>query len=100
MLSTNKNQADNKILAASKNQADCKILVANEKQADCKIFAASESQPDGKILAGVEIPALVKYQRSWSWQNWKSRRPAYCLGSVESPTADFSLVPLLSTFSS
>ncbi len=39
----------------------------------------------------------------WQWKGrrkWKSKRPAYCLGSAESPTADFSLVPLMSTFSS
>jgi hypothetical protein len=72
------------------NQADWKILAAAENQADGKILAAAENQADGEILTGV-----VKY-----WRSWKSRRPAYCLGSAESPTTDFSLVPLMSTFCS
>ncbi len=44
---------------------------------------------------------LVKIRRmaNCRWSR-KSRRPAYCFGSAESPTADFSLVPLMSTFSS
>ncbi len=54
-----------------------------------------------KSLRALKSPRLVKYSRLWKyWRNWKSRRPAYCLGSAESPTADFSLVPLMSTFSS
>jgi hypothetical protein len=54
-----------------------------------------------KSFLALKSPRLVKYQRSQkSWRNWKSWQPAYCLGSVESPTADFSLVPLMSTFSS
>jgi hypothetical protein len=73
-----------------------KIHATSENQADGKILAPGENQADGKILAPGE-----KYQRPWKcWRNWKSRLPAYCLGSAESPTADFSLVPLMSTFSS
>ncbi len=37
-------------------------------------------------------PLLKKNRR-----DWKSRRPAYCLGSAESPTADFFLVWLMSS---
>ncbi len=48
-----------------------------------------------KSLWALKSPTLVKY-----WRSWKRRRPAYCLGSAESPTADFSLVPLMSTFCS
>ncbi len=48
-----------------------------------------------KSLGALKSPRLVKY-----WRSWKSRRPAYCLGSAESPNADFSLVPLMSTFCS
>ena len=52
-----------------------------------------------KSLRTLKSPRLVKYQRLWKyWRNWKSRRPAYCLGLAESPTNDFSLVPLISTF--
>jgi hypothetical protein len=32
-----------------------------------------------------------------NWRDWKSRRPAYCLGPAESPVADFSLVWLMSS---
>jgi hypothetical protein len=54
-----------------------------------------------KSSRALKSPRLVKYWRSWkSRRNWKSRRPAYCLGSAESPIADFSLVPLMSTFCS
>jgi hypothetical protein len=89
------------ILAASKNQADCKILAAAENQADGKILAARENQADDRILAGVEIPVPGEKPCLWKyWRDWKSRRPAYCLGSAESPTADFSLVPLMRTLSS
>jgi hypothetical protein len=52
-------------------------------------------------LQALKPPRLVKNQRfQKSWWNWKSRRPAYCLGLAESPTADFYLVPLMSAFSS
>ncbi len=37
-------------------------------------------------------PRLKKYRR-----DWKSSQPAYCLGSAESPAADFSLVWLMSS---
>ncbi len=48
---------------------------------------------------------LGKYWRPWKcWRSRKSRRPTeelpYCLGSAEYSTADFSLDPLMSTFSS
>ena len=50
-----------------------------------------------RILAGVEIPVPGEkpgFVENW---NWKSRRPAYCLGSAESPAADFFLVWLMSS---
>ncbi len=92
------------MLAASKNQADGKILAAAENQADGKILAARENQADDRILAALKSPRLVKNQSlRKSWRNWKSRRdwtskrPAYYLGSAESPTAYFFLVPLMSS---
>ncbi len=39
-----------------------------------------------------ENPHLKKNQ-----QDWKCRRPAYCLGSAETPAADFFLVWLMSS---
>jgi hypothetical protein len=75
--------------------------VARENQADCKILSARENQVDDRTLAGVEIPAPGEKpafaEKQAELESW---RPAYCLGSAESPTADFSLVPLMSTFSS
>ncbi len=42
-------------------------------------------------LRALKSPRLVKNPRlQKSWRNWKSRRPAYCLGSAESSAADFS----------
>jgi hypothetical protein len=59
----------------------------------CEILALTENQADDRILAGVEIPAPGKNPRlKKNRRDWKSRRPTYCLGSAESPTADFFLV--------
>ena len=89
-------------MAAIENVADPKII------ADGKIMAELNIMANPKILADEEIPAArekslqaLKSPRPWkSRRNWKSKRPAYCLGSAEPPTADFSLVPLMSTFCS
>jgi hypothetical protein len=59
-----------------KNQADLKNLGALQK-----IRRTIES------LRALKSPRLVKNQR-----DWKSWRPAWCLGSAESPAADFLLV--------
>jgi hypothetical protein len=49
---------------------------------------------DGKkILASMEMWRLRK-------SGWPAEELPYCLGSAESATADFSLDPLMSTFSS
>jgi hypothetical protein len=71
------------------------ILAFAKNQADWEILAFAENQADDKILAPGEKPTFVE-----KLANWKSRRPAYCLGSAESPAADFSLVWLMSTFRS
>jgi hypothetical protein len=88
MLVANKNQADGKILAASKNQADGKILAASENQADGKILAGVKISASGEIPVSVEILAELEKQG------------ARLLFRLESPTADFSLLQLMSTFSS
>ncbi len=55
----------------------------------------------GKSSRALKSPRPVKYWQSWkSRRNWKCRQPAYCLGLAESPTADVSLVPLMSKFCS
>ena len=55
-------------------------------------------------LRALKSPRLVKNPRlkknpclKKNRRDWKSRRPAYCLGSVESPAADFFLVWLMSS---
>ncbi len=53
----------------------------------------TEKQADDRILAGVKIPAPGE-KTSGTGKNW---RPAYCLGLVESPAADFLLVWLKSS---
>ncbi len=54
-----------------------------------------------KSLQLLKIMQIVKsLQALKSLRSWKCRRPVYCLGSAESPTADFSLVSLMSTFCS
>ncbi len=50
-----------------------------------------------KSLRLLKSLRLVKYQQEKLVARW---RTPYCLGSAESPTADFSLVPLMSMFSS
>jgi hypothetical protein len=65
----------------TKNQADDRILGALQK-----IRRTIES------LWALKSPRLVKNQR-----DWKSWLPAYCLGSAESPAADFLLVWLKSS---
>jgi hypothetical protein len=48
----------------------------------------------------VKNPRLKKNLRlKKNRQDWKSRRPAYCLGSGEYPAADFFLVWLMSSLS-
>ncbi len=53
----------------------------------------TEKQADDRILAGVKIPAIGE-KTSGTGKNWW---PAYCLGSAESPAADFLLVWLKSS---
>ncbi len=60
---------------------------------DGKILAPLKILVPGEILASMEMLAEQEKQAS----RW---RAPYCLGSAESPTADLSLVPLMSTFSS
>ncbi len=50
------------------------------------------------MLWALKSPRLVKNPRLKKIRrDWKSRRPAYCLGSAKSPAADFSLVWLMSS---
>ncbi len=56
-----------------------------------RILAPTEKQADDRILAGVKIPAPGKKAARLGW------RPAYCLGSAESPAVDFLLVWLKSS---
>ncbi len=69
--------------------AHCKILEDNENQADGKFLAAVEISTPGEIPAFTEKLAELEKQAAGFRSGW-----------AESPTADFSLVPLMSTFSS
>ncbi len=86
-------------MAAIGNAADPKTIADGKIMADVKIPAAREKQADGKIFAGIEIsapddiPAAIEKLA----EPEKSKRPAYCLGSAESPAADFSPVWLMSS---
>jgi hypothetical protein len=64
-----------------------------ENQADLQnIGALQKNRRTTESLRALKSPRLVKNQR-----DWKSWRPAYCLGSAESPAADFLLVWLKSS---
>ncbi len=58
-----------------------------------KYWRLAEKQADDRILVGVEIPAPGE-KTSGTGKYW---RPAYCLGSAESPAADFLLDWLMSS---
>ena len=85
------NVADPKIIAEGKIMADVKIKADPKILTDVEIPAAREKQADGNILAGVEISAPGGHRKS------RGIRKAYCLGSSESPAADFSPVRLMSS---
>ncbi len=81
------------------------------KQSDCLACLPALAEDGQKVPKNIYLLSSdssvtilrspAKYWMSWkSRLNWKSRRSAYCLGSVESQTADFTLVPLMSTFCS
>jgi hypothetical protein len=68
-----------------------------------KIKRMVKSSRPEKVRRTIESSRALKSRRLVSVEilaDCNSKRPAYCLGSAESPTADFSLVPLMSTFSS
>jgi hypothetical protein len=70
-----------------------KIKVGPKILGDGEIYAATEKQAVGKILAGVEISAPDKIPAAIEKPaEAESKGPAYCLGSAESPAADFLLV--------
>ncbi len=63
-----------------------------------------KNRPTIESLQALKSPSLVKNlclkknpRLKKNRQDWKSRGPAYCLGSAESPAADFSLVWLMSS---
>ena len=83
------NVADPKIIADGKIMAEVKIMAHPKILANDEIPAAREKQVDGKIPASMEMLAELEKQAA---------RLLFRFG--ESPTADFSLVPLMSTFCS
>jgi hypothetical protein len=85
--------ANGKIMADVKNKAGPKILAngeihaATEKEADGKILASVEISVPGKIPAAMKKPALEEKPAGL-----ENQAAVYCLGSAESPAADFLLV--------
>jgi hypothetical protein len=82
-----------KSLRLQKNRQIYKILAFTEKQADLQnpcVYRKTGRFTES--LRALKSPRLVKNQR-----DWKSWRPAYCLGSAESSAADFLLVWLKSS---
>ena len=70
-----------------------KYWLFTENQADLQnIGALQKNRQTIESRRALKSPRLVKNQR-----DWKSWRPAYCLGSAESPAADFFLVWLMSS---
>jgi hypothetical protein len=66
-----------------------------ENQADFQnIGALQKNRQTIESLQALKSLRLVKNQ--WDWKSWQ---PAYCLGSAESPAADFLLVWLRSSLS-
>ncbi len=93
------NVADPKIIVDGKIMAEMNIMADPKTLQMMKSLRLEKNRRMVKSMRALKSPRLVKYP-----QPWKNRRelekqwPAYCLGSAESPTADFSLVPLMSTF--
>ncbi len=76
-----------------KNQADLQNPRAYRKSGGfIKSLRLQKNRRTIESLRALKSPRLVKNQ-----QDWKSRRPAYCLGLAESPAADFLLVWLKSS---
>ena len=70
-----------------------------ENQADLQNPGAlQKNRQTIESLQALKSPCLVKNPRLQKNRlDWKSWRPAYCLGSAESPAADFLLVWLKSS---
>jgi hypothetical protein len=82
-----------KIHALTKNQADLQNPCVYKKSGGfTESLRLQKIRQTIESLRALKSPRLVKNQR-----DWKSWRPAYCLGSAESPAADFLLVWLKSS---
>jgi hypothetical protein len=74
-----------RILALTKNQADLQNPCAYKKSG-----GFTESLRLQKIRRAIEsLRALKSLRLAKNQRDWKNRRPAYCLGSAESPATDF-----------
>jgi hypothetical protein len=94
-----KNQVDWEILAFAENQADLWNPCAAKKSGGfTKSLCLRKIRRVIESLWALKSPRLVKNLRlkkkQWDWKSW---RPAYGLGSAESPAADFLLVWLKSS---
>ncbi len=94
------------ILAFTENQADFRNPCVHRKSGGFKkSLHLQKIRRTIESLRALKSPRLVKktlrlkknpHLKKNQW-DWKSRRPAYCLGSAESLAADFFLVLLMSS---
>jgi hypothetical protein len=93
------------ILAFAKNQADLWNPCTYRKSGGfVKSLRLQKIKQTIESLQALKSPRLAKNPHfeenprlKKNWQDWKSRRPAYCLGSAKSPAVDFFLVWLMSS---
>jgi hypothetical protein len=90
---------DWEILAFTENQADLRNPCVYRKTGGFeKYLRLQKNRRAIESLQALKSPHLVKNPRLKKNRGyWKSRRPAYCLGSAESPAADFFLVWMMSS---
>ena len=88
-----------KYLQLGKNQADLRNPCAYKKSGGfTESLRLQKIRRTIESLRALKSPRLVKNPRlKKNRRDWKSRQPAYCLGSAESPAADFFLVWLKSS---
>ncbi len=88
-----------KSLRLQKNQADLRNPCFYRKSGGFeKSLRLQKIRRTIESLRALKSPRLVKNPRlKKNRRDWKSRRSVYCLGSAESPAADFFLVWLMSS---
>jgi hypothetical protein len=87
-----------KILTFAKNPAVLQNPCAYRKSGGfTKFLRLQKIRQTIESLRVLKSPRMVKPALEKNQRDWKNRRPAYCLGSAESPAADFLLAWLKSS---